>query len=56
MSLPKITLTVHETALLITLVARFVSPDPGLTDEENAVVYSARHIYREALREVTKES
>lgn len=56
MSLPKITLTPHETALLITLVARFVSPNSNLTDEENAIVYSARHIYREALREVTGES
>lgn len=52
MSLPDLTVSSHETALLITLVARFVSPDPNLTDEENAIIHSARWIYQEALGEV----
>lgn len=52
MSLPDLTVSFHETALLITLVARFVSPDPNLTDEENAIIHSARWIYKEALGEV----
>lgn len=56
MSLPKITLSAHETALLITLVARFVLPSSTLTDEENAVVLSSRYIYREALKEIAERS